>query len=83
MPLVTARIGQQQKIYTTLVESKEPVDLATLSAQTGLEVAILESVMDYLCAQDMVLEAQPGRYTATKLSQLLTVPLFQDAVTHL
>lgn len=83
VPLVTTRIGQEHKIFATLTAAKEPVSLAALQDASGLELGVLESNMDYLCAQEMAQEVDSGKYAATKLSHMLMVPLFQDAVIHL
>ena len=80
MPLITARIGQQHGIFAAL--AKGPVSFNDLLATTGLAPGVLESVMDYLCSQGMA-DEKDGVYTATKLSHMMMVPLFQDAVTHL
>ncbi|KAM0542658.1 hypothetical protein ACHAPJ_012690 [Fusarium lateritium] len=82
LPLVTSRIAQEHRLFETLAATEESVDLATLVKISGLENRILESILDYLGTQNMVIEAEPGRFSATKLTHLLTVPLFQDAVTH-
>lgn len=39
--------------------------------------------MDYMCTQDMAQELQPRTYKATSLTQMLLLPLFNDAVTQL
>ncbi|KAK7949410.1 uncharacterized protein PG986_010296 [Apiospora aurea] len=82
LPLVAARIGQDCALFSTLEASQGPSDLAELSGASGLEPRILESIMDYLCTQGIVVEAEKQRYMPTKLSHLLLVPLFNDAVTH-
>ncbi|KAF7561618.1 hypothetical protein G7046_g2514 [Stylonectria norvegica] len=82
LPLVIARVAQDHRIYSTLAAASEPVELQRLSLVTGLGTRVLETIMDYLCTQNMAQEAEPGRYSATKLTHLLIVPLFQDAVTH-
>lgn len=63
--------------------AKAPVSFAVLQDVSKLEPEFLESIMTYLSTQGMVQEDEPGRFTATKLSHLLTVPLFKDAITHL
>ncbi|KND90707.1 hypothetical protein TOPH_04625 [Tolypocladium ophioglossoides CBS 100239] len=83
VPLVTVRISQEHRIFATLTAAEEPVSFAALQEASGLELGVLESIMDYLCAQDMANEIESGKYAATKLSHMLTVPLFQDAVVHL
>ncbi|PSN65247.1 putative sterigmatocystin 8-O-methyltransferase precursor [Corynespora cassiicola Philippines] len=82
LPLVTARISQSHNIFSTLCESKDAVDLNTISRKSGLQPGVLGSIMDYLCTQGMALEADRGCYTPTPLSHMLLVPLFNDAVTH-
>ncbi|KAK7408045.1 hypothetical protein QQX98_009818 [Neonectria punicea] len=82
LPLVTTRIAQEHKIYATLAAATEPVTLSTLTKESGLERRILESILDYLGTQNMVQETEPGQFTATKLTHLMMVPLFQDAITH-
>ncbi|KAK8093327.1 S-adenosyl-L-methionine-dependent methyltransferase [Apiospora hydei] len=82
LPLVAARIGQDCALFSTLAASQGPSDLAELSGASGLEPRILGSIMDYLSPQGIVVEAEKQRYMPTKLSHLLLVPLFNDAVTH-
>ncbi|KAK2594288.1 hypothetical protein QQS21_007994 [Conoideocrella luteorostrata] len=82
LPLITARVAQQHHIFATLVSAKKPVPFATLQNATKLDESILESILDYLGTQAMVNELTPGIFTATKLSNMMVVPLFQDAVTH-
>lgn len=59
------------------------MSLSALQDASGLPPSVLESVLDYLSTQQMVEEIEKGKYTGTKLTQLMLVPLFQDAVTHL
>ncbi|GJN82284.1 hypothetical protein PLIIFM63780_005823 [Purpureocillium lilacinum] len=83
LPLITTRVAQEHKIFATLAASgKEPVGLGALQGATGLEIGVLESILDYLGTQDMVREVEVRKYAATKLTNLMLVPLFQDAVTH-
>ncbi|KAK8135203.1 hypothetical protein PG984_007215 [Apiospora sp. TS-2023a] len=82
LPLVAARIGQDRELFSTLARGQGSTDLATLSCASGLEPRILESIMDYLCTQGMVVEAEIRRYAPTPLSRLLLAPIFNDAVTH-
>ena len=48
-----------------------------------MQSGVLEPIMDYLCSQGMAQKSKQGSYAATQLTRLLTVPLFNDAVTHL
>ncbi|UPX16343.1 uncharacterized protein EKO05_0006751 [Ascochyta rabiei] len=82
LPLVAARIGQDRGIFEALAKSPEGAALDDVARVSGLPKAVLESVLDYLCTQDMALESQPGIYTPTPLTHMLLVPLFNDAVTH-
>lgn len=83
LPLITTRIAQQHKIFATLVGSQGPVSFDALKDATGLQAAILESVLDYLGTQGMLSEPQRGQYAATGLTHLMMAPLFNDAITHL
>lgn len=83
LPLITSRVAQEHKLFATLVASTQPIGLENLATETGLESRVLESILDYLGTQGMVLETEPGHFTSTKITHLLTVPLFQDAITHL
>lgn len=83
LQLVTTRIAQEHKIFATLVGSPSPVSFDALKNATGLQAAVLESVLDYLGSQGMVAEPERGQYAATALTQLMMAPLFHDAITHL
>jgi hypothetical protein len=48
-----------------------------------MQSGVLEPIMDYLCSQGMARENEHGTYVPTNLTRLLTMPLFNDAVTHL
>ncbi|KHO01575.1 O-methyltransferase, family 2 [Metarhizium album ARSEF 1941] len=82
LPLITTRIAQEHGIFATLVASKEPVSFAALQDASRLEAGVLESILDYMCTQRMANEVVPGCFTPTRLSNLMTLPLFRDAVTH-
>lgn len=56
--------------------------MVALAAVSGLGAGVLEAVLDYVCAQGMATEVTPGRYVATKLTNMLLAPVFVDAVTH-
>ncbi|KAJ2967034.1 hypothetical protein NQ176_g9863 [Zarea fungicola] len=83
LPLITTRIAQEHKIFATVVGSQEPVSFDDLKNATGLQAAILESVLDYLGSQGMLREPQRGQYAPTGLTNLMMAPLFNDAITHL
>ncbi|KAG8159678.1 hypothetical protein KVR01_010315 [Diaporthe batatas] len=70
LPLVVTRICQDRKIFAALV------------AASGLQPGVLESIMEYACAQGMAAEAPKGRYVATRLTHTLLVPAFVDGATH-
>lgn len=82
LPLVTARIGQDRGVFEAITKSDGPAQLDDIAQATKLPKGVLESVLDYMCTQGMVVEASPGTYKATPLTQMLLVPLFNDAVTH-
>ncbi|KAJ6786706.1 hypothetical protein PWT90_10579 [Aphanocladium album] len=82
LPLITTRIAQQHNIFATIAGSQGPVSFGALKEATGLQPAVLESVVDYLGTQGMLSEPARGQYAATGLTQLMTAPLFQDAITH-
>ncbi|KYK56547.1 sterigmatocystin 8-O-methyltransferase precursor [Drechmeria coniospora] len=82
LPLITTRIAQEHKIHSTLVAANEPVSFQALKKASGLEEDLLGSILDYLSTQDMVQKTERGKYAATRLSRLMTAPLFQDAVIH-
>jgi hypothetical protein len=82
LPLVTARIGQERDVFSTLV-SNDHVNIDDLSQAANLRSSVLEPIMNYLCSQGMARETEQGSYEATQLTRLLTAPLFNDAVTHL
>lgn len=81
MPLVTARIGQDHNIFTTLAAADKPITLSVLSASTGMEIGVLESVMDYLCSQNMAREVKK-KFVATRLTHVLTNSLNRATFTH-
>ena len=83
LPLVTARIGQDRRIFDALAKSQHGTQLDDLAQVSGLPKGVLESILDYLCTQGMAIESTPGTYKATPLTHMLLVPLFNDAVTHL
>jgi hypothetical protein len=82
LPLVTARIGQERDVFSTLV-ANDHVNIDDLSQATKLQSSVLEPIMNYLCSQGMAQETEQSNYEATRLTRLLTAPLFKDAVTHL
>ncbi|KAF3010834.1 hypothetical protein E8E13_008765 [Curvularia kusanoi] len=82
LPLVTARIGQDRGIFAALANDPEGVSLDSIAAATDLPKGVLESLLDYLCTQGMAVESSRDNFKATPLTQMLLVPLFNDAVTH-
>ncbi|KAH6644812.1 putative sterigmatocystin 8-O-methyltransferase precursor [Boeremia exigua] len=82
LPLVTARIAQDRGIFRALADSDGGAQLDDIAKTTGLPAGVLESLLDYLCTQDMAAAAPGGLYTATPLTHMLLAPLFADAVTH-
>ncbi|CAN8101585.1 unnamed protein product [Discula destructiva] len=84
LPLVSARICQDRGVLATLAASKDEhgVTLTALAAASGIETDVLESILDYICARGMAVEVSPGCYAAMKLTGMLLVPVFVDAVTH-
>ncbi|OAA64103.1 O-methyltransferase, family 2 [Akanthomyces lecanii RCEF 1005] len=83
LPLITTRIAQEHKLFATLAgASGNPVTFDALREATGLQAAVLESVVDYLGTQGMLSEPERGQYAPTGLTQLMIAPLFQDAITH-
>ena len=83
LQLVSTRIGQDHGIFSALAAAGGPITLATLSEATGLNTVILESVMDYLCTQDMALHIAPDKYVATKLTRFLDEPMLRSTTIHL
>lgn len=84
MPLVVCRIAQDRNLFATLAREEGPVGLQALSAACGLDRSFLETMLDYLCSQDMVRKvAAQGLYAPTKQTQLLAEPPLCDAVTHM
>ncbi|OAA35865.1 O-methyltransferase, family 2 [Beauveria brongniartii RCEF 3172] len=86
LPLITTRIAQRHNIFATLVAGSQqgqgPVSFDALKEATGLQDAVLESVLDYLGSQGMLSEPVRGQYVAIGLTQLMTAPLLQDAIIH-
>ncbi|KAM3450323.1 hypothetical protein MY3296_006211 [Beauveria thailandica] len=86
LPLITTRIAQRHDIFATLVAGSQqgqgPVSFDALKEATGLQDAVLESVLDYLGSQGMLSEPVRGQYVALGLTQLMAAPLLQDAITH-
>ncbi|KAM3503974.1 hypothetical protein MY11210_008519 [Beauveria gryllotalpidicola] len=84
LPLITTRIAQRHNIFATLVVGSQqgPVSFDALKEATGLQAAVLESVLDYLGSQGMLSEPVRGQYAAIGLTQLMTEPLLQDAIIH-
>lgn len=81
MTLVISRIGQEFGIFSKLANDAAAHNLAELREANGLESGMMESIMDYLCTQNMASEEEPGQYKATELTKLMASPLFKDAVT--
>ncbi|KAM3552003.1 hypothetical protein MY1884_007425 [Beauveria asiatica] len=86
LPLITTRIAQRHDIFATLVAGSQrgqgPVSFDALKEATGLQDAVLESVLDYLGSQGMLSEPVRGQYVAIGLTQLMAAPLLQDAIVH-
>ncbi|KGQ03572.1 Sterigmatocystin 8-O-methyltransferase [Beauveria bassiana D1-5] len=87
LPLITTRIAQRHNIFATLVAASQqqgqgPVSFDALKEVTGLQDAVLESVLDYLGSQGMLSQPVRGQYAAIGLTQLMTAPLLQDAIMH-
>ncbi|KAK8144016.1 hypothetical protein G3M48_006404, partial [Beauveria asiatica] len=86
LPLITTRIAQRHGIFATLVAGSQqgqgPVSFDALKEATGLQDAVLESVLDYLGSQGMLSEPVRGQYVAIGLTQLMAAPLLQDAIIH-
>ncbi|KAM3427705.1 hypothetical protein NHJ13734_008887 [Beauveria thailandica] len=86
LPLITTRIAQRHDIFATLVAGSQqgqgPVSFDALKEATGLQDAVLESVLDYLGSQGMLSEPVRGQYVALGLTQLMAAPLLQDAIIH-
>ena len=66
-----------------MAEAKEPVSLSALEKMSGVEVGILESIIDYLCAQGMARQEKDERYCATRQTHIMVTPVFQDTIIHL
>ena len=81
--MVATRISQQHGIFSALVGSQEPVMLDVFRKASDVDDGLLVPLLEYLGTQGLVKEVRSGEYQATKLTQLLLAPLFQDAVTHL
>lgn len=86
--MITTRIAQRHNIFATLVAASQqqgqgPVSFDALKEVTGLQDAVLESVLDYLGSQGMLSQPVRGQYAAIGLTQLMTAPLLQDAIMHL
>ncbi|EJP67382.1 sterigmatocystin 8-O-methyltransferase precursor, putative [Beauveria bassiana ARSEF 2860] len=88
LPLITTRIAQRHNIFATLVAGSQqgqgqgPVSFGALKEATGLQDAVLESLLDYLGSQGMLSQPVRGQYAAIGLTQLMTAPLLQDAIIH-
>jgi hypothetical protein len=82
LPLITARIGQDFNLFSTLALHSEtrPASLADLAKASGLEKSILTAILDYNGGQGVSLEVKPGFYAPTKLTHLMLQPAMNDAI---
>lgn len=80
---MTVKIGQEHGVFATLAAADGPVSLTALAGASGLEPGVLGAVVDFLCAHDMARCVGSDKYAATRLSQLMAMPLLRDGVTHL
>jgi hypothetical protein len=83
VPLVIARICQSTGILKALVSTEHALGTAEIATTTGVNILVLEIILDYLCAQYMAEEVSPGHFSPTKLTHVLINQLFIDGVTHL
>jgi hypothetical protein len=82
-PIVATKIAQDHGVFKILAAARQPMALPRLSETSGLEAGVLESLMDYLCTQEMAHEDGQGRYSATKLTHRMCLRVFEDTMTHL
>jgi hypothetical protein len=65
------------------VSTEHAISTVDISAETGVNILVLEIILDYLCAQYMAEEVSPGHFRPTKLTHILIDQLFVDGVIHL
>ncbi|PHH64487.1 hypothetical protein CDD81_4562 [Ophiocordyceps australis] len=82
LQLVAAKIGQDHKLYETIVEASEPVGLEQLEHASGIKAETVDCLMEYICTQGMASRNSRGQYEATKLSRLMMEPLTRHWMTH-
>jgi hypothetical protein len=80
---VAARIGQDHGIFAALVEADGPVSLSELSDSTGLPSMVLDSLLDYMCTQNMARQIGAELFTMGGITEALNEKLQRAAAIHL
>ena len=75
--MAVAKISNDHRILAFVAEAKNPLSLSALDKMSGLQVEILESIMDYLCAQGMARQDEDECYGATRQTHIMVTPVFQ------
>lgn len=76
LPLVTTRISNDFDIFAALTKGDEtnPVPLSVLVKASGLDKALVSTIMEYHCYQGAAVEPRQGFYAPTKLTHSLLDP---------
>jgi hypothetical protein len=80
---VAARIGQDHGIFAALVEADGPVSLSELSDNNGLPSMVLESLLDYMCTQNMARQVGTELFSMGDITKALDEKLQRSAAIHL